>query len=315
MFIYVGCAGGGTSSMFCQRMVKEIQQHDENLRAAFADVQSIAKHAAAYSGAYDLVFAYGGAGEIREYTAFEFGNLFDVVYIAPQVRFMTPALRQLLAPYPTLVRDIPMRIFGNMEASKAYPQLLDELIILDEERAAQSGHKKASKGWDKNIELLILGQASTSRLMGEFSDYLSRWDIRTIKQRFSIPVLYQEPEADFDLRLLFGRQEELTEDLPKIARRIDGVVLFPGINGLSPTISQWLKAYHIPIFIADLEVLGESNPEPQFDDWLTFLLEVQVHTEYRSEIQVAALEVSPMPKRKSFLGIFSWEVAEKAAKK
>lgn len=315
MFIYVGCAGGGTSSMFCQRIVKEIQQRDENLRAVFEDVQRVAKNAAAYSGAYDLVFAYGGAGAIREYTAFEFGSLFDVVYIAPQVRFMTPAIRELLAPYPTLVRDIPMAIFGNMDAAQAYPLLLEELVLLDDERAAQSGQKNATKGSDKNMELLVLGQASDSRSMARFTAYLDRWEIRTVRQRFSLSVLYQEPQEDFDLRLLFARQEDLQEELPRIARRIDGLILFPAVNGLAPKIKDWLKAYRIPILVADLESIQQKEDDRAFSELLAFLLAVQIHTEYRSERQVAALEAPKLAKRKSFLGLISWDVSEKRSRK
>lgn len=72
MFIFVGCAGGGTSSIFCQKIVKEINGTDSNLTAAFDHFETIMKKQRGYGEAYDLVFAYGSMDALKGYNAFEF---------------------------------------------------------------------------------------------------------------------------------------------------------------------------------------------------------------------------------------------------
>lgn len=162
MFIYVGCSGGGTSSMFCQKMVKEIAKQG-NLSAVFTDVTTAFLKRREYGNAYDLVFVYGGIGMITQNTVDDFGRLFDVVFVAPQVRFLTESIQKLLKNFPTIVKDIPMKIFGKMNAYDAYDLLLEELIFLDEKRAYQSDMVTVTKAQDKDIEILVVGGSSQEK--------------------------------------------------------------------------------------------------------------------------------------------------------
>lgn len=305
MFIFVGCAGGGTSSMFCQRMVKEITTHDPNLRAVFDDVQSVAKKRCAYGANYDLIFAYGGASAIRDYTAFEFGKLFDVIYVAPQVRFLTAGIRELLQGYPTAVKDIPMKIFGRMDAPKAYGDLLDDLVILDEQRGYQSSLDSASKGLDKNPEILMVGTSRDDPLIRQLLTQLTNLGLRCLAEKFTLTALYQDRFGEaFDLRFLFAVNNDLNqEDFPRIARRIDGLIVLNPTRSLSSQKQSWLEESHIPFLLP--AVKGEE--QATIDEILDFLLQVQFFSEQTSEFSVETLEVRQVPKRKNFLGIISWQ--------
>ncbi|MGX7350430.1 hypothetical protein RU97_GL001415 [Enterococcus canis] len=305
MFIYVGCAGGGTSSMLCQRIVKAIQQ-DENLTAIFTDVGNAFRKQREYGNDYDLVFAYGGIGAIRSYNAFDFGRLFDVVFVAPQVRFLTPTVKDLLREFTTVVRDIPMKIFGMMDGPRAFADLLDELITLDDERAYQSATMTATKASDKDIEILVVGGDSQSSY---FQQCFAEWETGELPystENFSLERLYQfETTADVGLRLLFASSAQLKEEeLPKVARRIDGVWVMPQSQlGFQEKIGGF-REYQIPVFQPEArEVFSMQGASKQQD----FLLEVLQHAEYTREISVARYEEPPRKERKTFLGIFSWE--------
>lgn len=309
MFIFVGCAGGGTSSMFCQKIVKEIDTNDQNMRAAFADVKTIFRQYRAYGDAYDLVFAYGGVEAIKSYNAFEFGNLFDVVFVAPQVRYLTPLKRKLLQDYPTVVQDIPMKIFGMMNGKQAYDDLLDELIILDDERAYESSIQTSTKNKDKNMEIFIMGGDRKDQFFTQLFDFWSSLGIRCLKQMYSLEGLYEfKPEEDFDIRFIFGPSNALTsEDFPKIARRIDGMIVPPQSLFSLEKKKKWLSDYQIPYALIDGEVYYNKRGQQMGEELLDFLSEVQSKTEFTSEITVEYLEKEEMKKQKNFMGIIFWD--------
>lgn len=308
MFIYVGCAGGSTSSMFCQRIVKEIEENDANLSAVFADARTINQKQVAYGEKYDLVFSFGGVGAIEKHSAFEFGKLFDVVFIAPQVRYLTESKQKLLAEYPTVVSDIPAEIFGMMDGKKAYDGLLEQLVTLDDQRAYQSSIISPTKSADKNIELFVIGNKGESFFKG-LQNYWESQAIRCHVENYSLENLYQfEPKKDFDIRLIFGSIKDLNKsDFPKIARRIDGVLAIPQASLAIKEKVQWLADYQIPLKVIDSKHFYKGSIHECGDELLDFLYEVQVKTEYTTDITVRYLEEQKLKPRKTFLKIFSWE--------
>lgn len=310
MFIFVGCAGGGTSSIFCQKIVKEINGTDSNLTAAFDHFETIMKKQRGYGEAYDLVFAYGGMDALKGYNAFEFGKLFDVVLVAPQVRYLLPEKQQLLRNYPTIVREIAPQVFGYMDGAKAYRLLLDDLIALDDERAYRSSILDPTKAADKNLEIFVLaGERNNSALM-RLREHWQQMGLRILQQAYQLETLYDfEPEADFDIRLIFGASDAFSKvDLPKIARRIDGVIAAPIAKGKIKQVSSWLKEYQIPVYQMADEEYYDLRGQADLGLLDNFLTTVAVASEFTTEIAVAALEVEKLkPRKKILFGLISWD--------
>lgn len=309
MFIYVGCAGGGTSSMFCKKIVDEINQADENLTAVFDDFASVDRKQNSYGEMYDLVFAYGSIDQIRFDTAFEMGNLFDVVFVAPQVRYLTPKKQEILEDYPTLVRDIEMKIFGTMNGPVAYENLLDQLIHLDFERGAVSKNGRTTKNRDKDIELFILGGDRKDAFFKKMFSYWESFGIRTRVESYSLQTLYDfSTEEEFDLRILFGNSSHLSkEEFPKFAKRIDGLLVSPLVKTSLMQRQEWLDEYKIAAqVISNTDYMAKSGDKAG-EELLTFLEELMSRSEYTTEPYVAALEQpEPLKKRKSLFGLISW---------
>ncbi len=314
MFVYIGCAGGGTSSMLCQRVTKAITDYDENLNAVFDTVSNVFRKQLAYGAHYDLVFAYGGLDDIRSYNAFDYGQLFDVVFAAPQVSYLTPLKQQLLSKFPTIVKDLPPKLFGMMDAMKAYDLLLEELITLDMWRGYQSQVALMNKGSDKNMEIYVAGASHADRYFKEFFEYLKELDIRVLAQPYNLETLYSfEPETDFDIRFVFGSMTMLTEnDFARVARRIDGFLISPSSVGAFINRRSWATDYQIPHMKFDDEKikkqLKNGKFEEQKDKLLSFLEKVQLRTEFTTERSVSRFEEKELPKRKKF-GFIEWELS------
>ncbi|MFC4653172.1 hypothetical protein ACFO26_09680 [Lactococcus nasutitermitis] len=314
MFIFVGCAGGGTSSMFCQRLVKEINEYDENLRAVFDDVSHVFQKRLSYGSHYDLVFAYGAAGDIRPYNAFDFGQLFDAVLIAPQVSYLKAYVEEMLAKYPSMVMDLPGRLFGVMDTERAYVMLLDLLINLDMRRGYQSQLLSASKGTDKDMEIYVAGAGSQEIYWKNMFKYLEQENIRYCVTSYSLENLYDfKPKEDFDVRFIFGQISVLSEnDFARVARRIDGFLVNASSIGALRSRREWLEAYDIPyIKFDDAHVkkdLKNGNFVQQEEKIWDFLEKVQMKTEYTHEKSVSRFEQKEMAKQKTALfGLISWE--------
>lgn len=123
MLIYICCAGGMTSSMFCQKIARAA---DPNA-IYFGYLHDIINDFEALNTTYPLLIAYGGEGEITEQTLIPvFDPYVDHVLVCPQVRYRTALLKKMLEPLNISCTDLDMRIFGNMDGKKA----LDDLLLL-----------------------------------------------------------------------------------------------------------------------------------------------------------------------------------------
>lgn len=314
MFIYIGCAGGGTSSMFCQRMVKEINEHDENLSAVFDDVTHVFQKRLEYGTNFDVVFAYGAASDIRSFNAFDYGNLFDAVLIAPQVSFSLDKIKQLLTKYPSMVRDLPRKLFGTMDSQAGYDLMLDLLLDLDLRRGYASSVVDASKDSDKDIELYVAGAGSKDLYWKSMFEFLEKSGIRYIVTPYSLENLYDfAPSQDFELRFVFGQLSVLTEeDFARVARRIDGFLVNASAVAALKKRKPWLEAYHIPAVKFDDTNVKKALKKGKFVEeeqkFWDFLQKVQQKTEYTTEISVDKFERKELTERKKALfGLISWE--------
>ncbi|MGL4696434.1 PTS sugar transporter subunit IIB [Enterococcus larvae] len=311
MFIYVGCSGGMTSSMFCQRIIKAIEKVNSPLRAVYDDVGTIIRRKKEFEGHFDLVFAYGGINYIEPYNAYDFGTIFDVVFIAPQMRHMTKSKQEILKDYPVVVKDIGMKTFGTMDGETAYNNLLDELIGLDYERSYVSMKHPETKNGDKNIELLVLGANKEDSFFKSFFDYWGARGLRVLVESYSLETLYDfHPAETFDIRVLFGSSDLVNkEDFPKLTRRIDSVMMMPFANPTLEKKKQWFSDYHIPVFIFSASNVAIKNGEADACRYDDILDDIVYQSEFTREISPAEWETPPPKKIKktALFGLISWE--------
>lgn len=121
MLVYICCAGGMTSSMFCQKIAKAADPNEVyfgQLHDVIADVQNL-------SATYSTLIAYGGEGEINKLSLEPiFKPYVDRVMVCPQVRYKTTSLQKLLSPLDIPCMDIDMKTFGNMNGEKVLRESL-----------------------------------------------------------------------------------------------------------------------------------------------------------------------------------------------
>ncbi|EOL41577.1 PTS sugar transporter subunit IIB [Enterococcus phoeniculicola] len=128
MLIYICCAGGMTSSMFCQKISKAANPNE----VYFGSLHDIIVDFSNLSQTYSTLVAYGGEGIIRqENLETLFKPYVDLVYVCPQVRYRTPALKKLLIPLNIPCLDLDMKTFGNMNGKKALHDILSFQIMDD----------------------------------------------------------------------------------------------------------------------------------------------------------------------------------------
>ncbi|MBB5887963.1 hypothetical protein [Lactovum miscens] len=312
MFIFVGCSGGASSSMFCQRIVKEINENDENMTAAFASIDQVFQKSRAYGSMYDMVFAYGGIDSIHPYNAVEFGELFDVIFVAPQSNYLTATVKEYLKDYPSVVETLPRKLFGMMNGTGAYNILRGMLIELDLWRGYQSPNSTTNKSSDKDLEIFVAGAGHAEPYWQEIFKFLDELEIRTVHQKFSLSELYDyQPIEDFEVRFLFGHMSMLQEkDFSKVARRIDGFLVSPSSLVSLKNRLSWLLDYQIPyqrFDNSDAKKLIKSNDfENEKNKVLDFLQNLELQTGRTSEIFIRKFEEKELPKKKNFW-FFSWE--------
>ncbi|GGC94286.1 PTS sugar transporter subunit IIB [Enterococcus wangshanyuanii] len=305
MFVFIGCAGGGTSSMFCQRIVKASEH--STLKTSFDDLESVMRHEKELAAESDIIFAYGGINAIRPQIVYDFTQLFDVVLIAPQVRFMTKAKKELLADYPIVVKDIDTRLFGLMDGERALDGLLEELITIDIERGYQSKKSVNNKASDKNIDIFVLGGDRKEAFFQSFTNALRNLGLVLLEESYSLEQLYTDhSEKEYDIRFLYGNSALITEEeFPKFARRIDVVLEKPLLYSSFDKKRQWLEDYQIPLLSFDPVAYTRNEGKQELERLLPELLDVSIYTEFSKDFLAPSLEQVTLKKRKK-LGWFSW---------
>lgn len=296
------CAGGGSSSLFCARMVKGINTIEPSLTARMDDIRSFLQDEREAST--DLVFTYGSVDAVRPDTAYDIGTHIDAVLVAPQVRFRTPYLKRYLANYPTIVQDIPSRLFGMMDPVKGGKMLTGILITLDLMRGSTAG-AFATKAADKDLEILVYGASRTDKDWQAAAASLEKMGIRSLQDKYSLAGLYDfEPEKDFEVRWLFGPQVRKM-DIAKVARQIDGVLRFD--EEPADGVRRWYDDYRIPSAWLDARLVQSPGHTDELTSQLVdFLLAVDARAEATSGIVVKRFETLKPPKTTKRWGIFTW---------
>lgn len=137
MIIYLCCAGGATSSLFCKKIQDACTQ--ENDRAYFADITTIItnlNNKTLLPDDYDIILAYGAAQVLSERYILEskFNQFFNAVYISPQVRFLSKNLTIVCDKFNIPCYPIDSMLFGRMEGGKF-------LRIMKENQKNNPNHK------------------------------------------------------------------------------------------------------------------------------------------------------------------------------
>lgn len=306
MFVYICCAGGMSSSLFCIRMVTALETTYPALKVTSAHLATVMAKEKNFREKYDLILVYGGVDVISSENAFDLNQFIDVILIAPQVAYLLPLKQAVLEDYPILVKLIDKKIFGTMAGVEAAGDLLDELVALDLERSYLSATILETKNVDKNIELLFNGLDRNGDFVKQMIGSFEQLGLRVVTEKYGLENLYQfQPKRDYDIRLLFGYNHMLAEeDMAKLSRRIDGLIYLE--SPLENPKINWFQDYQIPLF----KLARDNNYRQTFDfsQLQDFLLAVADRSEESSETYVAKFEAAPVEKeRHHFLGILSWE--------
>lgn len=117
MMIYICCAGGATSSLFCENIQKSAVNSDVYIDSIFTilnDVESIIKK-------HSVILAYGPAGFLTPDTIKQhhLDKMLKGIWIAPQMRFMTNRIRKDFEDMEIPVESIDMHTFGMMDGKQA----------------------------------------------------------------------------------------------------------------------------------------------------------------------------------------------------
>lgn len=307
MFIYIGCSGGGTSSMFCQRIAAASQT--EAVSATFSDLDTVMRAPNRLAAEHDLIFAYGGIDAIQPVILDEFSKLFDVVLVAPQVRYRTAAKRELLKDYPVIVQDIDSKIFGTMNGTVALDGLLALLVGIDNERGYTSQKSLVNRASDKNMEIFVMGGDRKNLFFKSFVAALRDRGLRVLEESYSLECLYEtKDKGEYDLRLLYGVSSFINEqDLPKFAKRIDLILQVPLISAGFQKRIAWIEQYQIPIIAFDSVNVGRGAGALELERINEQLVDASLKTEYQKEIMIPELELEPKKERKKF-AFLSWNV-------
>lgn len=117
MMIYICCAGGATSSLFCENIQKSAVNSDVYIDSIFTilnNVEDITKKHA-------VILAYGPAGFLTPDTIKQhhLDKMLKGIWIAPQMRFMTARIQKDFEEMQIPVASIDMHTFGMMDGRQA----------------------------------------------------------------------------------------------------------------------------------------------------------------------------------------------------
>ena len=297
--------------MFCQKTVAAITADESALTATFDDVGTVINNRKELGSKFDLVFAYGGIDFISNVTVFEFGTIFDVVFVAPQVRYRTRYKQELLADYPTIVKDLDSKIFGTMNGDVAYTLLLDELVALDLERSSVTKKHPETKNGDKNIELLVLDGDRNDRFFKNFFAAAEKYGFRILAQDYSLEALYDfHPQADFEIRILFTETRAVEkENFPKLSRRIDGILNVPFEAFKLKEKEAWFADYAIPMYNFTPRNVAIQAGDLEWENFQEVFGQIVATSEYTREVSPAKWEEPQQPvkeKKSALFGLLRW---------
>lgn len=123
MLVYICCAGGATSSLFCSK-IKKASNKDNIL---VDDLMTILSDFGEIKNKYEYILAYGPAGFIRESSIRDYtlDKIIDLILVCPQVRYLVPSIKKVTEPYNIYCDFLDMKTFGTMNGEKALKDIIE----------------------------------------------------------------------------------------------------------------------------------------------------------------------------------------------
>lgn len=122
MLVYICCAGGATSSLFCSKIKKASKENT----ILVDNIMTIISNFKEYNERYKFILAYGPAEFIKESSIKEYNlnNIIDLILICPQVRYLLSSIKKLISPYNINCDVLDMKTFGTMNGEKALKDIM-----------------------------------------------------------------------------------------------------------------------------------------------------------------------------------------------
>ena len=122
--IYINCAGGGTSSLFCSKIDSFAKSVDRKICYEWLGdiIDIIKKNDDSKYKYYEYVLLYGGTQVILTRADFPL-EIFDLIWICPQTRYFYNDVKSKCDKYKVPCENIDMLTFGRMNGDKALEYL------------------------------------------------------------------------------------------------------------------------------------------------------------------------------------------------
>lgn len=285
MILYICCAGGGSSSMFCMKIAEAAKQTALNVH--FSDLSTILANQGVFANDYDLVFAYGPIDALSKRTALRFSTVFDGILVCPQVRYLTTSKQALMKELNVAVKNVDSLTFGRMEGSKALDVILADLAQIDMERSGFAPDKRKQALKSRNLTFFVTGGDSRERFFRSLSQAFAEMGVRVLSERFNQDTFYDGhfPDDSYDIRLLFGRGDDINErTFVDFAQQIDLILVDP-INRILFSKKQALLAkYDVPTIGIDMLSYGRMDGAAALKIMEDDILTAYIHSEYDQQI-------------------------------
>ena len=120
MILYICCAGGMTSSMFCKNISKKT-----NMTTYVNNVGSVLKNLDEIKDKYELIIMYGPATYFKKNTieTYHLENELIGIWIATQVRYFKISFEKLVKSYYIPIESIDMKLYGSMDGSQGWKEI------------------------------------------------------------------------------------------------------------------------------------------------------------------------------------------------
>ena len=126
MLVYVCCATGNTSGMFC----KQIQKASLREQIYVEEIHELGNHLEDALRDNDLVLAYGSAEILDEkfIRRYPVEDHMQAIWLAPQMRYLKASMKKKLNSFEIPIHVIDMKTFGRMNGKQALQDILDAMI-------------------------------------------------------------------------------------------------------------------------------------------------------------------------------------------
>ncbi|MGL4820040.1 MAG: PTS sugar transporter subunit IIB [Bacilli bacterium] len=119
--IYIGCAGGATSSLIAQKIsVFANEQGIQTEIEAFFAITHQHQLAKFKQDGVELLLLYGAIQALDSPTLVTYQSVLSGILVAPQVRYYVPQLQSIAQPFGIPVVEMDMLTFGRMDGARMF---------------------------------------------------------------------------------------------------------------------------------------------------------------------------------------------------